>query len=127
MPLVTTRLAAQLQRHTEAYTFTDAGEYIAQPGLSSLDEYGQPNAAAVVTIVACSFTDKPAVEKWQGYADVAEIAAEVRLSDVTPNKGAQFTITDRFGDSVTEQTFEIIGVQDRGAFGFVCALKAISL
>lgn len=127
MPLVTERLASQLQRHTAAHAYTDAGYYTPPPDLSSLDEYGQPNASVSQVPVTCSFTDKPAVEKWQGYADIKEIAGEVRWATPQPNKGGIFTITNRFGSHVTEQTFEIIGIQNRGAFGYVCALKAVTI
>jgi hypothetical protein len=30
-------------------------------------------------------------------------------------------------EDVTEKTFEIVGIQDRAAFGFVCALKAVAI
>lgn len=125
--LVTQRLANQLQRRTESASFTDTANYFAPPSLSVLDEYGQPTQTTQHTAVSCSFTDKPAVEKWTGYADIEEIAAEVRVSSITPAKGGRFTIISRFGNDVTEKTYEIVGIQDRGAFGYVCALKAVTI
>jgi hypothetical protein len=127
MPLITERLAAQLQRHTDSLAYVDAGYYIPAGDLSSLNDYGQPTTSTSLIPVSCAFTDKPAVEKWQGYADVSEIAAEARWTTPTPSKGGQFKLSERFGSTITEQTFEIVGIQNRGAFGYVCALKAVAL
>lgn len=125
--LVSARLAAQLQRRTIDHAYTDAGFYIPAPDVATLDDYGQPTASTSLVPVSCSFTDKPSAEKWQGYADIAEIVAEVRWATPQPNKGAQFKISKRFGNFANEQTYEIVGVQDRGAFGYVCALKAVTI
>lgn len=126
-PFVTPRLAAQINRRTSEYAYTDAGYYTPTPDMSNLDSYGQPTASTSLVPVSCSFTDKPAVEKWTGYADIAEIAAEVRFSSLVPSKGGRFKITERFGNPVTNQSYEIIGIQNRGAFGYVCALKVVTI
>jgi hypothetical protein len=117
--------AARFQSVVEARAYTDAGVYISAP--SGMDEYGQPTTAGTETAINCSFSDRPNTEKWTGYADVEQIAAEVRFSAVFPDSGGRFRITERFGAAVTAQTFEIIGIQQRGAFGYVCALKAVTI
>lgn len=125
--LVTPRLAAQLQRMTEGATYTDTAYYIPEAS-GALDEYGQPTPSTTRTLVSCSFTDKPSSEKWKGYADVEELAAEIRLSALIPTKGGRVTIVSRFGEEVvTQQTYEVIGIQDRATFGYVCALKVVTI
>lgn len=125
--LINPRLAEQINRRAIEYAYTDDGYYIPMASVDTLDDYGQPTAPETQTAVDCSFTDKPALEKWQGYADVQEIAAEVRFQTPAPEKGGRFIITARFGFEVENQRYEIIGIQDRGAFGYVCALKAVTL
>lgn len=125
--LVSTRLAAQLQRRTADHAYTDAGYYIPEPDLTTLDEYGQPTASTTLIPVSCSFTDKPNRETWRGDVDIETVEAEARFSTPAPTKGGRFRITERFGQTVAERTFEIIGIQDRGTFGFVCALKVVTI
>jgi hypothetical protein len=125
--LVSTRLASQLQRRTAAHAYTDTAYYTPEADLTSLDEYGQPTASTSMVPVQCSFTDKPKVEIWRGDVDIQQIEGEIRFATPAPTKGGQIRITHRFGQPVAERTFEIIGVQDRGTFGYVCALKASAL
>lgn len=124
--LASNRLAKQLQRIAESSAYGDSGTLL-HDTVSSLDEYGQPSVTTTSTAVSCSFTDKPAKENWQDFTDISEIDAEVRFTDATPASGDRFTITGRFDDTnYTDATFEIIDIQNRGAFGFVCALKKVA-
>ena len=109
MPLVTTRLAAQLQRRTAEHTYTDTATYISPANVST-------------TGVLCSFTDMANAAR-TAYADFQLIDSEIRLSSLTPEHGGRFTITKRFGATVTSKTYEIKEVINRGAFGFICYLK----
>lgn len=122
---VSPRLASELMRRTETHTYTDVGYYIPAP--TTLDDYGQPATAGTETLIDCSFTDKPKMETWRGDADIQEVEAEVRFTTPEPDKGGKFRLTERFRQTVTERTFEIISIQDRGAFGYVCALKAVTI
>lgn len=124
--LVTPRFSAQLQRLTEGHTYTDRAYYIAQASTASLDEYGQPTPSTDETLISCSFTDKPKMERWLA-VDIQEVEAEIRQSTVTPEKGGKFRVIKRFSETITARTYEVIGIQDRGAFGYVCALKAVSI
>lgn len=124
--LANSRLVAQLQRRTVEAAYTDMGYYTPTAD-GALDSYGQPAASTSLVPVSCSFTDQPAAEKWTGEADVAEIAAEVRFTTPIPDKGGRFKITRMFGSITREQTYEIIGIRNRGAFGYVCALKAVTI
>jgi hypothetical protein len=125
--LVSPRLASQLQRRTAAHAYTDTAYYTPEADLTSLDEYGQPTASTSRVPVSCSFTDKPKIENWRGDADVESVEAEIRFTTPAPDKGGRITIARRFGQPVAERTFEIIGIQDRGTFGYVCALRAVTL
>jgi hypothetical protein len=126
--LVSNRLAKQLQRKTVEHFYGDTGSLL-QDTVASLDEYGQPVVTTTSTTLACSFTDAPDKEKWKDFADVDQISAEVRFAGSTaPARGNRFTITGRWGDSAfVDATFEIIGIQGRGTFGYVCALKKVQI
>lgn len=128
MQFVSDRLAAQIQRRTEAYTYTDTAVYIPPQSATSLNSYGQPNGGATEATIDCSFTDKPNAERWRNDADIQQLDAEIRFdSATTPTKGGKFRITYQFGQAVTNRTYEIIGIQNRSQIGYVCALKAISI
>lgn len=123
--LASNRLAKQLQRKTAEHAFWDTGNLL-HDTVSSLDSYGQPVVSTSSTAVACSFTDMPDLERWKDYADITQVSAEVRFSSATPVSGDRFTVTGRLDDSAyVDQTFEIIGIKDRGAFGYVCALRKV--
>ena len=124
--LADARLVAELQRRTVAAAYGDTGNLL-HDTVSGLDSYGQPTVSTASTEVACSFTDEPNMEDWQDYTDIAQIIAEVRFADAIPVSGDRFTITGRFdGTGYTDTTYEIVGIRDRDAFGFVCALKKVS-
>lgn len=125
MPLITDRLAAQIQRRTEENTYVDTAYYIAPPSLASLDEYGHPTPSTTETEFYCAFTDRPNVETWKEM-DIEEINAEIRFYAFKPDKGGKIRLASHFGIE-TNQTFEIVGIRNRGAFGWVCALKAVSI
>ena len=128
MQFVSTRLAAQLQRRTENYTYTDTAVYIPPSGTGSQDSYGQPSGSATESTIDCSFTDNPNAERWRNDADVQQLDAEIRFSSATtPTKGGKFRVTYQFGQAVTNRTFEIIGIQNRSQIGYVCALKAVKI
>jgi len=128
MRLPQRRLVESLQRRMDDGFFGDTA-IITQYTETSKDEYGQPENTETLTQVACSFTDKPAKERWTTYADIEEIDAEVRFLGPKPNKGDRITLVNRFdrnvhaGQKYTEQSFEIVDIMDRDVFGYVCALK----
>jgi hypothetical protein len=65
--------------------------------------------------------------------DIEQIEAEIRFKGTKPSKGDTVTLTHRFNRSDTDtqdftvETFEIIAIRDRDAFGYVCALKAVQI
>ena len=96
--------------------------------VTTLDSYGQANVTTATTAISCSFTDKPDMENWKNFADIGQIAAEIRFASPAPAKGNQVTLKGRFdGTGYPDKTYEIIGIQNRDAFGYVCALKVVEL
>jgi len=128
--LASNRLVSQLDRLTVKYFYGDVGTYYETPDAETgLDEYGQPPKAGAGISIMCSFNDNPAMEKWSNYADIEDIAGEVRFgTDITPDKGGQFQIEGRW-DELTEQPqrFEIVGIRNRGLMGWVCLLKTVTI
>ena len=125
--LASPRLTAMLQRETETRFYGDTATLVVRTA-STPDSFGQATFSTISTSFACNFSDKPASESWREYADIGQVDAEVRFSAVTPSKGDYITITGRFDDTTyTDKTFEIIGIRNRGALGYVCALRAVVL
>lgn len=108
------------------HAYTDTAHYIPAPDLTSLDEYGQPTASTSELLISCAFVDTVKKENWREM-DIEELDAEIYFDTFAPAKGGKVKSISRFGQTVTNRTFEIIGIQDRGAFGYVCALKAVTV
>ena len=121
--------AADITNMREAqgiHAYTDTALYIPAPDNSTLDTYGQPAASAEQITISCAFVDQAKRENWRDY-DLEQLDAEIYFTDPTPTKGGRVSTVRRFDQSVSSKTFEIVGIQDRGAFGFVCALKAVTI
>lgn len=128
MRTVNARLVAQMQQTIENGFYADTASVL-QDTLTGLDAYGQATVTTVSTSVSCSFTDKPKLEKWEAHADISQIAAEIRWSSLpVPVKGNRVTLTGRFDSTeFVDNTFEIVGIQDRDVFGYLCALMKVEL
>lgn len=108
------------------HAYVDLANYIPAPNMASLDDYGQPTPEGVETEFTCAFVDGGKAESWKE-ADIEVLDAEIYFTDITPTKGGKIKIVKRFGQAVTNKTYEIVGIQNRGAFGWVCALKAVTI
>jgi len=125
--LPSARQVAELQRRTEDFFYGDTAAVLSDT-VNSLDAYGQPNVTVTTTNISCSFTDKPNKERWLVDADIEQIDAEIRFTSPAPAKGNRITLKGRFdGSGYTDKTFEIVGINDRDVFGYVCALKAVQI
>ena len=125
--LPNSRLVAQLSRATKQLMYSDSGYIIKSVGTGTYDTYNHEVMTTSNIPVECSFTDKPSREIWKDHVDLENIEAEVRLN-TKPTKGDSFKITKRFGnESYSDKTFEIVGIMPRGDFGYVVALKAVSV
>jgi len=129
MRLANARLVAQLARRTEDYSYGDTAYIVINVPIGAYDEYNNAVTAESLVPIACSFTDKASNENWRDYADIESVDCEIRFAAQTaPNKGQRVTLAGRFdGDTYANKTFEIIGIKNRDAFGFVCALKAVTI
>jgi hypothetical protein len=106
--------------------YPDFGYVLKNVSTDALDDYNQPITTLSEIPKVCSFTDKVTTERWENYADFQDFVAEVRFEGQPPEKGDSFKICNRYGHDVTEQTYEIAGIKDRG-LSFVCALKKVQL
>lgn len=123
---LTTDDIANMREAQGIHAYTDTAYYIPAPDLSNLDEYGQPTPAATETLMTCAFVDTGKAENWRD-ADIEQLDAEIYFSSLTPVKGGKVRTASRFGQAVASRTYEIVGIQDRGAFGWVCALKVVTI
>jgi hypothetical protein len=123
------RLVSQLQSHISTKFYGDTANYITRTPAAP-DTFGALTYTETTTAIACSFTDKisqSGAENWKEFADVESVDCEIRFSAVTPSKGDAITLTGRFDSAFTDKRFYIVGIKDRGTFGYVCALKAVDL
>lgn len=111
----------------EIHAYTDSAAYIPASNPDTVDEYGQPTVSSDEIIIMCAFVDTTKTEQWRGDAEIEKIDAEIFFTGYTPTKGGSIKILKRFGQDVTNKIFQVVGVQDRGAFGYVCALKAVEV
>jgi len=127
MPLLANaRLSSMLHRETKEMFYGDTA-FLYIDTETSKDSYGQPVVSTVTMPIECSFTDKVSPELWKDFADVAEFVAEIRFDEPEPHKGNRIKLATHFENEYIDKEYEIAGIRDRGTFGFVCALKAVSI
>ena len=132
MVLPSRKFVERLQKRVEDYFYVDTAT-ITYRTVSTYDSYGQVTYSESSVEVGCSFTDKPSKETWAEYADIENVEAELRFTGTKPSKGDRVTLTHRFNrddddtQDFTAMTFEIVGVKDRDVFGYVVALKKVTL
>ena len=127
--LPNSRLTAQLSRVTKNYMFGDTGYLIKEVWNGSYDIYNHKIVTESLIPVDCSFTDKPTLSIWKEHIDLEILMGEVRFnSNSEPTKGDKFKLVGRFGTAYyPDKTFEIAGTTNRDTFGYVCALKAVTV
>ena len=128
MRLATPRLVKQLQRLTEKGAYGDLGYLTKQIGTGVFDENNTETMTTVEIPLECSFTDKPSREIWRDYADIGQVDAEIRFVGHDPSKGDTVKLSSRFdGTRHSDDTFEIIGISNRYVFGYVVALRKVTV
>ena len=123
------RLTAQLSRVTRQAMFGDTGYLIKEVWNGTYDIYNHKVMTLSNVPVVCSFTDKPTLSIWKEHIDLEILMGEVRFNSPSePTKGDKFKLVGRFGTAYyPDKTFEIAGCTNRDVFGFVCALKAVTV
>ena len=128
MTLANERLTNQLAQRTRSLFFSDEAYLLIDVASGTYDEYNDPVVETTEVPIDCAFTDKPSRESWVSYADIENVEAEIRYIGTEPMKGNRVKLTNRFGaEEAIDRTFEIVGIRDRTAFGWVCALKAVAI
>lgn len=132
MPILpNARLVAQLQRRSRGHFYGDRALLLVDTATGAVDAYNNPVVTTTETPIECSFNDTALVgsyEQWKGFGDVGQIAGEIRFAGPEPTKGNRVRIVSRFGGLPNPTAdYEIVMISARGALGYVCALKAVSL
>jgi hypothetical protein len=126
--LASLRLVQQLQRIVGNYAYGDLAYLIKQIGTGAYDENNTETMTTVEIPLECSFTEKPSMEIWRDYADIGQVDAEIRFVGHDPQKGDTVKTASRFdGISHSNDTFEIVGINNRYAFGYVVALRKVAV
>ena len=127
MRIASADLVARIQERTKSAAYSSTA-FLLIDTVTGVDEYNANIVTTSAVPISCSFTDKVSSEAWRNYADVQSVGAEIRFADATPLKGYRVRVSGRFDSlDMHNKDFEIIGIKDRDAFGYVCALKAIEL
>lgn len=133
--LASKELTERLQSRVEEYAYGDLAYYFRpQSATTNLNEYGQPTEVVERVKVPCSLNDsigkRRSTEAWTEAVDIAKLDAEIRFGPdvIEPEKGGKFLLVQKddnpeFGDV----EYEIVGIQNRGNFGYLCALHRIEV
>lgn len=129
MPLLPNRnMVLRLHNKVSSQFYGDKAVLIHEFGTGSFDANNIETMQTFITDLACSFTDKVSMELWRDFADVEAIEAEIRFSGSFPKKGDKIKLTGRFdGTTYPDTTFEIVGIRNRDAMGWVCGLKVVNV
>lgn len=129
--MITPRMTGAIHRIVKKVAYCDNGSLVKKLGTGTYDKDNHEIVGEISVSIPCSFTDinsNKRLEIWRDYADIQEVNAEVRFEGGSPNKGDTFILNKRFGfTSFNSQRYEIVGIQDRAGFGWLCALKAIKV
>lgn len=122
------RLSAQLQSQTADMFYNDEALLVIERDTGQLDEYNKPIVEPSNVSIMCSFEILNPGEALKRYGDLEDVAAEIRFGGPRPTKGNKVKIISRFGGQLVEPfEYEIVGINDRAAMGFVCPLKRVAL
>lgn len=132
MRAVHSRLAQALQRQIKDKFYGDRAVLLATVGTGTYDEYNHEVVTTTSIPIDCSFTDTLFVrdlEAWKDYVDVEAVNAQLRYAGVAPQKGWHVKLVSRFDGTPyrDEREYEIVAIQNRADFGYVLALKAVTV
>jgi len=132
--LLNNRLAMQLAKYVSDYVYNDTA-LLLHNASQSVDANGHKLKEFVEYHLHCSFNETPSRvtgkgESWTRFGDIGMYDAEVRFAEPEPHKGDLVrSVVLQGGDETlyTGKTYEIIGIINRGEFGWVCALRRVEV
>jgi hypothetical protein len=106
--------------------------YYEPPDLTVLDEAGHPYQNNNFVEVDCALNDTvarlQAESRWNDLAVLTEVIAEVHVTAIIPHVGGTVELVERSHLPLkTTIRYEILAIREQGAFGFLCALKTVSI
>jgi hypothetical protein len=126
--LANARLTSQINRRTEGYFYGDTALLLVDVATGAVDEFNNPVVTTTETAIECSYHELSSKEQWRSYGDLGIVEAEIRFTSPKPTKGNRIEITTRYGgEPLPEVILEIVGIDDRAALGYLCALKKVAL
>lgn len=125
-------LVRSLQRQIREQFYKDQALLLIPTPTGAYDSYNNAVVTTTEVPVDCSFTDtliQRDVEQWKDWADIETVDAQLRYAGPVPQKGWKVKLVSRFDATPyrDEREYEIVAIQNRGQFGFVVALKAITV
>lgn len=127
------RLTAGLQRQIRQHFYTDQAILLIPVPTGAYDSYNNAIMSTTEVPIACSFTDvllQRDEEAWKDYVDIELVNAQLRYAGPVPQKGWRVKLLARFDPETPyrdEREYEIVAIQNRAGFGFVVALKVVTL
>lgn len=130
--LLPSKKATQIASLTKHYSYTDRCRYYEPPDRSALDDSGHPAPNVNFVEVDCALNDTvarlQAESRWNDMAVITEMIAEVHLMAVVPQVGGQIVLVERSHIPLKAPAkYEILAIREQGIFGFLCALKKVSV
>lgn len=132
MRLPSSRLAGALQKQVADHFYADRALLLIPVPTGTYDSYNNAVVTTSEVPLDCSFTDVMQardLELWKGYADLEQVTSQLRYAGPEPSKGWHVKLVSRFDGAPykDEREYEIIGIQNRSTFGWVLALKVVTV
>jgi len=125
-------VARRMASQTRKLSYTDKCLYFPPRDMNDLDDAGHPKESITFTEVVCALNDTvarlQAESRWNDFAVLTEIIAEIHVSSIVPMIGGQFELIERSHIPLNDTVkYEILAIRNQGAFGYLCALKTVSI
>ena len=127
------RMVEELASRASTYAHGDSAKIVYKTQ-GAKDALGHATITETETTVSCSFDETVSEQLRKEYADLDRIDAVIRFSGTKPSKGDGVKLVSKFGrtsddgQAFTETAeFEIVGVKDHDAFGYICVLRKVKV
>lgn len=120
--LTSLRAFAEATMQDECYIMRRSRTYSASSG-EPVETY-----TADASAVACGFEPTGNTERWRGVVAVTDVDARLRLPFGTAiDDSCHVQVTQRHGQAVTAETYDVVSEPRTGPSGIVCDLKRVEL